>query len=1057
MSLQRLFPYVVIALAAAIPAAGQFNSSIQGVVTDPTSALVPGVVVRITNSQTGVSREAETSAEGFYRVLSLGAGIYRVEASKQGFRTAARDRVELGISEAARVDFELSVGAVSESVTVGAQAVAVETEQGRVSGRIDRTQLNDIPLNGRNLYNLIALQPGIVGRGISAALGAGGSGNDAFSGEAGPQAFSSGQRTESNSFTVDDSSVNSAARGGITNLTPSADSVEEVRVVANNFSAVEGRNSGAQIQVITKSGTNQFHGSASEYFTNNTLASRSVFESSVPVFRRNQFGYTVGGPIVRNRTFFFHSYEGLRQSGARVATSSVETPEFRDWVMRTRPNSIAAVLLRDFAPSAPPTSAFREAGAPRPGQTPPPAGLPALGTAQFVPESFRDGNQFSARIDHELRPGKDRLSGNLYRTTSSTMTGGIRPSFNRPTDELTYFGSLNHTHTFSPNKLNEFRAGIMRLQGLPRVPQRLDIPVINITGLTGFGNSNFPAGWFQTNFNYKDVFSWIKSAHTIKMGGELRYVRSNSYNTPNYIPTYQFSNILDFAYDDPLQVTRKVDPSTGLPATNVVGLRGREWALFINDDWKVSPTLTVNLGLRYENYGSPREVNGLLRNFVFGPGGGYFDRLAAGRVDIVPTFFPTDNNDWAPRIGFAWNPDGRGRTAIRGGYGIASDRLFMTPLLEFRNNPPLRADATLGRQFGTQALYSLGDVSKPYLGYPIDPALALGLDENNGIKGARVSLRAVNPNLRTSYIQNWFFGVQRDLGHGLIVEANYLGSAGRRLYNITNVNRFAGDLLSDNLFNGWNRSFSSIDMIESAGGSIHHGGTLQVRKLFTAGLTLQGAFTFGKTINDSDDLVSTTPFQNIGNRRAERAVAGYDVPSKFAWVAVYELPFLRNARNLAGAAFGGWQVSSTGILQAGNPGTVFMSAPWPRGDFNADGFNNDRPNAPGANTPRGGWERSDYQKGIFNAADFPLPAPGTDGNLGRNWFRGPGYAQVDLSLSKKFVITERLALQFRADAFNAFNRVNLNNPVTDLVNNNFGRSVGTQTPKSYQLGLRFMF
>ena len=306
----------------------------------------------------------------------------------------------------------------------------------------------------------------------------------------------------------------------------------------------------------------------------------------------------------------------------------------------------------DFAPIAPPAFAFREAGAPRPGQIAPPAGLQALGTAQFVPDSFRDGNQFSVRIDHELRPGKDRLSGNLYRTTSSTMTGGIRPAFNRPTDELTYFGSLNHTHTFSPNKLNEFRAGVMRLRGLPRVPRRLDIPVINITGLAGFGNANFPAGWFQTNFNYKNVFSWIKAAHTLKMGGELRYVRSNSYNTPNYIPTYQFPNILDFAYDDPLQVTRKVDPRTGIPATNVVGLRGREWALFINDDWKVSRTLTINLGLRYENYGSPREVNGLLRNFVFGQGGGYFERIAAGRVDIVPTFFPTDNNDWAPRFGW---------------------------------------------------------------------------------------------------------------------------------------------------------------------------------------------------------------------------------------------------------------------------------------------------------------------------------------------------------------------------------------------------------------------
>lgn len=1044
------------AVALVVPAAfGQFNSAIQGIVTDQSSALVPGVTVRVTNVATGVWRESVTNEDGFYRVLSLGPGVYRAEAAKGGFRPLQRERIEVGISETSRVDFALALSSVSEQITIAEQVVAVETEQGRISGRIDRTQLNDIPLNGRNLYNLVALQPGIVGKGISSALGAGGAGNDAFSGEANPQAYSSGQRTESNSFTVDDSSVNSAARGGITNLTPSADSVEEVRVVANNFSAVDGRNSGAQIQVITKSGTNTFHGGASHYFNNNTLSSHSVFEPRVPVFRRNQFGYNLGGPILRNRTFFFHSYEGLRQSGARGAIATVETPQFRDWVLQTRPNSIAAKILSQFPPVADPTFSFRDAGVPRAGQIAPPTGMPALGSAQFVPISFRNGNQFTLRVDHELRPGKDRLSVNLYRTTSSTLNGGIRPVFNRPTDELTYFGSLNHTHTFNASMLNEFRAGIMRLQGLPRVPNRLDIPAINITGSTGFATNGFPSGWFQTNFNYKDVFSWVRAAHTIKIGGELRHIRSNSWNTSNYIPNYLFPNLLDFAYDDPLQVTRKVDPRTGTPATNVVGLRGREWALFINDDWKVTRNLTLNIGLRYENYGSPTEVNNLLRNFVPGGGSHFFERLVNGRADIVDNFFPTDNNDIAPRFGFAWDPKGTGRTAVRGGYGIAYDRLFMTPLLDFRDNPPLRADATLGRQFGTQALYSLGDPSKPDFGYPVDPALALGLDANNGIRGARVALRAVNPNLRSMYVHNWFFGLQRDIGYGIVVEANYLGSAGHKLYNVTNVNRYRGDLL-DNRYDGFNPSFSTINMIESSSNSIYHGGTVQVRKLFGAGLTLQGAYTYGKTINDSDDLVSITSYLDVADRRLDRAVAGYDVPRKLAVVGVWDLP-LRASNSFTGRVFGGWQLSGTGIFQAGNPMTVTISAPWPRGDYNADGFNTDRPNAPAAGVPQGGWERSQFQSGIFLPADFPTPAPGINGSLGRNTFRGPGYAQVDLSLSKKFAITERVSTQLRIDAFNALNRVNLNNPVLDLVNNNFGRSVSALTPKSFQLGLRVMF
>jgi hypothetical protein len=313
-------------------------------VADSSGASVPAAVVRITNTATGVTREALTNEEGLFRALNLAAGAYRVEVGREGFRTAVREGVTLGISETARTDFVLEVGAIAERVNITEKQTIVETEQGRVSARIDTLQLKELPLNGRNLYNLVALQPGVAGRGISQALGAGGAGNDAFSGEAGPQAYASGQRSEANSFTVDDTSVNSAARGGITNLTPGADSVAEVRVVANNFSAVDGRNSGAQIQVITKAGSNDFHGGASWFFTNNTLSSRNVFEASLPVFRRNQFGYNIGGPILKNRTFFFHSYEGLRSSGTRGRGFTVETPEFRDLVLSTSAQPFSCLL-----------------------------------------------------------------------------------------------------------------------------------------------------------------------------------------------------------------------------------------------------------------------------------------------------------------------------------------------------------------------------------------------------------------------------------------------------------------------------------------------------------------------------------------------------------------------------------------------------------------------------------------------------------------------------------------------------------------------------------------
>ena len=309
LRLASLLPLVL--LVTPLPAAAQFSSALQGTITDTQQAFVPNATVRVINTTTGVTREAETSADGVYRVPSLGAGVYTRRGRK--VRVSSRHSVRAsgsGISETLRLDFTLEVSGVAETVTVESRAPLVETEQGRVSGRVDRTLLQEMPLSGRNLYNLLALQPGVTGRGFSASISGGGGADDSFAGESAPRINASGQRDEANNFTVDDTSTNGVARGGITNLTPNTESVEEVRVVSNNFSAVDGRNPGAQIQVITKGGTNEFRGSGSYYFTGNQLSAKNVFETSVPEFSKNQFGYSLGGPIARNRLFFFTFVRG---------------------------------------------------------------------------------------------------------------------------------------------------------------------------------------------------------------------------------------------------------------------------------------------------------------------------------------------------------------------------------------------------------------------------------------------------------------------------------------------------------------------------------------------------------------------------------------------------------------------------------------------------------------------------------------------------------------------------------------------------------------------------
>ena len=535
-------------------------------------------------------------------------------------------------------------------------------------------------------------------------------------------------------------------------------------------------------------------------------------------------------------------------------------------------------------------------------------------------------------------------------------------------------------------------------------------------------------------------------------------MRGAAQNTSNYIPSYTFNNLLDFADDEAYTVNRLVNPASGVPSTLFSQLKQREWALFIQDDWKVSRTLTVNLGLRYENFGTFHEKQGSLRNLLFGPGNNILERIASGRVDIVPQFYPTANKNFDPRFGFAWDPSGKAKWTVRGGMGVVNNRISTLPTENYRGNPPLLAQASLGVPFGTSFIYTLGDPTKPFVGYPVDPALQLGLDSRNGIKGARVNLTAVDPNLRTPYIYNWFVGIQHELTKNTVAEVNYIASAGHHLYNSINLNRFAGDM-QDGVFNGLNPSFGSISMVQSTSNSIFNGATASLRQRFGSQFNIGGSYTYGKAIDDTDGETGTTAWQNAYDRQAERAAAGFDTRHRLTINGLWNMPFFKDRKHnrAANAILGGWQLSGFAIFDNGTPFNITNGAAFPNGDYNADNNGGDRPNAPTSGIKSSGWSRQEFLSGIFKVADFPKPAAGSGGNLGRNVYRGPGFAQVDPSLAKKFAITERLNASLRLDAYNALNRVNLNSPTGDLNNNNFGRVTGTNTPRLLQLGLRIAF
>jgi len=1046
--MSRLLRLCFLTLLLAPLVCAQFGSGIQGTVLDSTSAVVPGVEVVVTNTGTGVSREAVTSAVGVYRVLNLSPGTYSIRAAKEGFIAAQRESVVLTVDETRRVDFTLAVGSVVETISVTAAAAALETEEGRISGQIDTKELEELPIPNRNVFNLLSLQPGVTGRSL---------GTDNVGGSSTPQVHASGMRTDSNSTTIDDTNANSISRGGRSEVTPNVETVAEVRVVTNNFSAEQGRNMGAQVSVVTKSGTNEFHGTLWNFHRNNKFNSREFFDPVVPVYRRNQFGYGIGGPIVKNRTFFYTTFEGLRHTGSSSDTVSIETPQLRDYVLATRPNSIAAHIFDNFRPVADPTFNLVDRGTPLPGVnewSSTPDGIPDTGTLRYARNSDSRSNQFTARVDHEISPGKDRFYAYFYRHDGRTINTPARTEMlGGYTVNAGTFGNVNYTRIISPTTVNELRAGVTRWIGnyctpldpqngplgektCPDIPHK-EVPEIVITGMDRIRDghwSGYPAGWFPTEYQLKDTLSTIRGNHALKVGGELRYAKNILYHTRYLVPYYSFTSVLDFIDDEPQEMRRTVDPRNGQPIDTRNEQRIWEGALFIQDDWKVRRDLTINIGLRYDYFGPYTDPQGILRNLVPGSGTG-FETIANAKVDVVDKAWNTDTLNLAPRFGFAWDIGAQGKNVIRGGFGMSYDRMATVYTAAYRENPPIAATAVLGQQVGSEFTYSLGDVSPgiPYgVSYPVDPALQVGLDERNGIRGSRIDVRVINNEFNNPYAYNWFFSTQRLLPGQMVVEASYIGSSGHHLVNISNINRYSGDLL-DGRFDGFNPSFRQINMAQTASGSIYHGGTLAVRRQFSRGVSFQGSYTIGKVITDAEAEQGATSYYDAHNRAMDRAVASFDVPQRVAFMGVWEIPFLRTCPSLACKIAGGWQLSGYGVFEQGLPMNVTTSRSYPRGDFNADGTNADRPNAPAESLARSGFTQQQFIDGIFTAADFPLPASGTFGNLGRNAFRAPGFARVDLSLMKNFAVNERVNLQVRLESFNAFNRVNLDAPSTDMV------------------------
>ncbi len=1084
----------------------QFRSAIEGTVTDLSGAILADAQVVLLNADIGVSQTTRANSSGYYSFPTLPPGKYKITASAKGFSSMTQENIVLGGSEVRTIPLALKVGDVSETVTVSGEPTALQSSEAKVASNISAAQIRNLPLAGRNILDMVSLTPGVTG--IGNMSGQAGS-FDIFSLVGEPKVNANGQRGDGNGYYVDGISANSNPDPGTVYVTLNPDSVAEFSVALNDYSAEYGRSGSIVVNAVSKSGTNSFHGSLFEYHRNNKLTARNVFQNTpnaltgriLPVSRRNEFGFSLGGPIQRDKMFFFGGLDALRSSNTVTNRITIETPEFVNFLRTNRPNNISTSLLTKYpvgdigafeAGSIQTVAQVMAAtGFPACVGTGPlgmPCNMPLRGSAirSFAPT--RSGLQWNVRVDRYFNDSKDRVHVNYQRRTADVEGQQLRTEFRNAfaAEPLTYYANVNWTHTFSPSMINVAAVGFTRFQGGQKC-SHCEIPPIggNVAALglsEGFGNGFSPAVFIQNDWNWRDVLSINRGSHALKVGVEIfRDQENDLFSGPAQRPGYDFLNIFDFAADTVLnQSGVNYDLRDGSPSFQNVQYRMTTYGFFVQDNWKVKKNFSLNLGLRWDFTSNPYEKNGRMSTIQLGSGSTFQERITNASVGVVPNLFQEHRIGYfAPRLSFAWTPSRlENRMSIRGGMGVFMIRwpnIAWTD--QIRNNPPFQASITASTQTpaGPQPVYGLCRLDVSPFNCPFPAGLRVGVNERGGPIGARAGIGGTAPDLQYAYTINRFFGIQYAFTSNWILEADYLGSQAVHLYSVTNRNRFPGDLSFDATLDRLNPFFAGMNYTDNSGWAHYNGGTISLNKRFNQGYTFMTSFTFGKTLSVQDATgvgrdSSLSPVVNAFNVNGQRGLAAFDISKRLSFSLVYDVPKNLFGSRLANALLGNWQLGTIGSFQDGYPFWVVAGQ-----DLNGDGGGPDVPFTPAFGNSKHA-DRSDFLNGFMTAADFPLPectrrnATGAcvgwarGGDLGRNTFRGPGLANVDLSLGRSFGIPwfygkEGASFQFRAEFYNLFNRVNLD-PRTVSANmtaGNFSRATGVFYPRTVQLGARIQF
>jgi hypothetical protein len=1051
--------------------AQRITGSIDGRVLDPSGAVLPGVEITVTNDATQQARTAITNETGLYNVPLLPSGTYSVRASLPGFRTEVRRGVQVEVDRNARVDVQLEVGNVTESLEVTADAPLIVTDNAALGQVIDSRRVAELPLNGREFLALASLAPGVQpnveGSNLSTQSGS---------------VNVNGAREEFNLFLLDGVDNNDTGNSQLI-IVPGIDSIQEFKVQTSAYSAEYGRSAGGLVNVSTKSGTNELHGTIYGFLRHSSMDARNFFNTKPnpkQPFQRNQWGGTLGGPVVTNKTFIFGSYERTDIKQTQTALAQVPPAEWRNGDFSTLATPIVDPMT----------------GQQFPGNRIPAGRISALGKAfldRFPlpnasgPNNLVGASLLTSYVDNVSLRGDHQFSQDdtLFVRYSFWKQKRLEP-FSRSATTIPGYGilldttsqslTINETHIFSSNLVNEVRLGFTRLVGglyselAPEAeavtkqlglkgvrqtdnptsvnPNLYDVPRITAVGYSGLVGGN-PHVRYDNHFTYTDNLAYTHGVHKLKMGFESKRNRPNLFLTGLVAGQFDFqgrytgNSIADMLLGFPITTSREIGD---------VADYERSWHLswYMQDDWRISDRLTLNLGLRYEIQTSGFERFDRKGSFSVARGvqvlGGKsplpadaaalmarFPGLAVKDPDAPRNGYDTDYNDIAPRVGFAFDVAGDGKTVIRGGTGI-----FYVPIILNKTHAYKRAFP-----------WVLGETAVANTD-PRNPNLSLADPFPAGLISGSISAAAIAPDYRQSYMEQWNLNIQRELGGATVVEVGYAGSKGNALHRGRNVNQAVlgpGNVTQRRPF----PRFGNISMGESSANSNYHSLQMRFDRRLTGGFSALTSYTWSKSIDDnsgSGGLGESGSAQNNYDLAAERGPSVFDRTHRLTVGYLLEVPGGKNLNGAARLFLSGWQTNGIFSISTGQPVT-----PGLQGDRSLTLNNQDRPNVIGdtkLDTPSpSGW---------WNKPAFEVPALGNYGNAGRNSLRGPGLVNMDFSLFKNFPYRENVEFfQFRTEIFNLTNHPQFLLPNRNVNNVAFGTVSRARDARQIQLSLRMSF